>query len=1154
MPNNKAQKISILQKPPLLNLSKNTPWITSDFQTVEDNNAPYINEMLQPLWKQTIEGDSVFDKYGNRYYLQDGNLYKNDKLLQQSITQKHFKRTDITEEYGKYLSFDIDPSGKLAYIDLDTTGDVSFYYNNNLVKTRHLFSSGTVVTSRVRICCDEVGENPYPIAVIVYRDVTDALKYCILSPTVNNTDTISWKNQVIKNAGTAANNIISGIDVTRSYPLINICTYGTRYGITLISNFAKNLLATRTNNEFADGIETFVIDGSTLYRYGSDLLPAITTQTKVVTSTYGEYWNFSFTATNNAQNATALYDGTSFYEYDGTNIGNVLTGVTFTDAGYTVTINGTTFNAYNYIRYQQILTITSRAVGPLGSPSWAVLYTTFDGDSYWSDYSTDSRVSYTFSKYTTKSTDLIGIESIMVYIDSGSGIFGFDVPEMYWNGQSNFYGEYTTTTTSTVGSLTHPNVFLDSGEMVCYYGFNQASKQSYSTGNYITETANNVDFSTPGAYTWNIIESVPISVSSLSVNSIGRGFAQNFATSTVRLSNIAFATAAPTSGTVIEYNNSNCSDLRYGPGTQYDPSYSYYNDGMYTSGSLDMEAIFTVAGYRSKLNDYSPWNILVNTPSTGATAVWGLSYSNSDEEMGTLVTEWTDVDENTYIIANPDYLIYKDRYNKLYKVSVEDGVVLTSIIDDRYIIINTTDYFNCYDSQLSLLTHYASDYNGRALAGSTSYVTQSYLTEGRTVANGINNAISDSNEVSKDNDRIASILIPSRAVIRPYVSSKFKAFKCRVPYSLNATVKGIDIYYSTLSDTSPYYRYSIRTDGKQTTYKKFDLDGTAFSTSGNILFSPNIFTQYINGAGNNDFVKEATAAYMLTYWNSAPILLYDPTTEVDNVNDFFILQGQYYAVINDKIYSVIYSNGAISEIDAIVDIKGFRFLGNTPAIAFFYSDKLRAIFSFTGDANMSKLWNASKYKNLYLSTNGRYFYDESTQSCFIPTDQGLLVFGTDNSFLLRDYKNITNIQFSNDMFHVMDSGNTYNFAYYKPDDEDFTSQHVLLETSFYGAGGGEVSTIDRWSITLYNPDEKTEGSVKLKTTTLTDTMTESEEVEKEILPGEWDSLSNSVLINYNPKLIKGQGIRLIIDSPWTIQSIIPHIADQGTTTLSKTMR
>ena len=48
MANQKAIRFEV-EFPPLLNLQEDRPHISSDFRSVEHNNAPYINGMLSPM-------------------------------------------------------------------------------------------------------------------------------------------------------------------------------------------------------------------------------------------------------------------------------------------------------------------------------------------------------------------------------------------------------------------------------------------------------------------------------------------------------------------------------------------------------------------------------------------------------------------------------------------------------------------------------------------------------------------------------------------------------------------------------------------------------------------------------------------------------------------------------------------------------------------------------------------------------------------------------------------------------------------------------------------------------------------------------------------------------------------------------------------------
>lgn len=180
------------------------------------------------------------------------------------------------------------------------------------------------------------------------------------------------------------------------------------------------------------------------------------------------------------------------------------------------------------------------------------------------------------------------------------------------------------------------------------------------------------------------------------------------------------------------------------------------------------------------------------------------------------------------------------------------------------------------------------------------------------------------------------------------------------------------------------------------------------------------------------------------------------------------------------------------------------------------------------------------------------FYDESTQSIYVGTEEGLLVFGPDNTYCLEDYKDVVDIEFIDGDIHIIEENAEKNLhkettiRYYHDRDEYETAQ-TYLETSFWGLGANEITSIDRWQITLYDPEHR-EQDVYLQVRTLTDVSTQSEEKKLHINASDWDKYTHSALVSFVPKLIKAQGIRLSIKTIAGIQKIVPHVADQKTST------
>lgn len=180
------------------------------------------------------------------------------------------------------------------------------------------------------------------------------------------------------------------------------------------------------------------------------------------------------------------------------------------------------------------------------------------------------------------------------------------------------------------------------------------------------------------------------------------------------------------------------------------------------------------------------------------------------------------------------------------------------------------------------------------------------------------------------------------------------------------------------------------------------------------------------------------------------------------------------------------------------------------------------------------------------------FYDESTQSIYIGTEEGLLVFGPQNTYCLEDYKDVVDIEFIDGDIHIIEENTEKNLhketiLRYYHDRDGYETAQTYIETSFWGLGATEITSIDRWQIILYDPEMR-EQDVYLQVRSLTDVSTQAEEKKLHVNSNDWDKWSHSVLLSFSPKLIKGQGIRLSIKTDSAIQKIVPHIMDNRTST------
>lgn len=1175
MSNSKANRTT-LQWPPVIDLKSNSGSVDTTFKYYKKINTPYLNNMLSPLYKRNGSNKAVFDKQGNKYSISQDILYKNNEELW-TIENKKFVRTNVTNHFKDYLSFDISGSNEatLSFNDSDNTVTLN-YRDGNLVSPQ-LFDEGAIVTSRVRIV------NNYAIAVVYFTDNSNEyIQYMKYKPGdyYQIRLTATWYTQYARTNPTGTYTP-TAITIKNADPIIFITgLINDTIGVSLISDYGNVV------NPVQTGFITFADKGNNLYVFnGTDLKPASTASSESVTSTYNNYFYITASNTQTNQSGACLRDpddSTVYYDYSTEGVVgdpmNFPIDYTPTNTGETVEINGVTYGKFRYNRVQLVEnTRVACPSNPYPADTWSIIITYKNGDTITqTSEAPNTAIDYTRTRYNYGSgTAQVGMDSVQINWKGETGI----VPKSYW-GRSAYLMSYTETSIQTVNWLVAPNVFFDDGKMYSFWRFTVSTASSWPmqlpAGNRIIESCQitQLDDSTPGSivYSFTTNESINITSDYNVPRSIGYNINQGLFEATVKLNNTAtqYPNAHATSATVsasyhwLEYMNSNSTELRYFPGTSRYTAFNYYanaanikdnTDGTAAGGREDY-AVYVVSGFRAQLGN-THWNILVNTSLGGTSLPNGISYSGYLTEMGTLVTPWASIDDDTYVVADETRVIYRDNSNRWWQISIDDDVELYTLLDDRYIIINTTSYWNCYDSVLNRKFHYATDYNGRALHGSS---TASYMSGdqyySRLCANAINAAY-----VIQPRLAVTSLILPYVGRVRVKVDD-IKAFNSTCPED-NDT-QGIDIYYGgqagETESTWPSCKYQFTLYPYQVpvSKKNFSLERTtyAISTASSSLVSPNIFTQYVNNPGNRDAVKEIDSFYTLIYIinNSTPIFAYSNTSEALNVTDFFCLQGQFYAVINDKIYSIVYDDGVISEQDAIIDIRGMQFIGANPRIAFFWSSQQRAIYSFTGDALLQHFAAASEITGLYSANSdldSRYFYDESSQSIFVPTTYGLFVIGPNNHYLLPEYTKVTNVQFSDDdLTHITNDGITDDISYYPRD--EFDAIPADLESDWWGQGDENIGIIDRWQIVLYDiTGTSPKTYVKVGTRSLNDISATSEIKELTINPADWDKWSHSVLINYNPKLIKGKATRLLVETPMIIAEITAHAATNNAVNLSK---
>jgi hypothetical protein len=525
-------------------------------------------------------------------------------------------------------------------------------------------------------------------------------------------------------------------------------------------------------------------------------------------------------------------------------------------------------------------------------------------------------------------------------------------------------------------------------------------------------------------------------------------------------------------------------------------------------------------------------------------------YENKDY-IGSILADWFTVDTEFCIACNGDNLYYKDNNGSLWKLSLVPVSSETwdyHFIEERYIVFNTTKYFNCYDTKTDKLRHWASDYNNRIMFGFgfTSYSNNTVfkaLLETQ-MFNGFMITSQNANyEMTKDTITGLELgAINYSQCLKDYMTF----ISCGVPYG---AVEGIDFYCGEGNSTSAIYVCSYINGLK---YINNDLVNPyavyPISENGDIRFNPNLFTQFIRSYNNKDMVISDGIAYKLLYYNNViPVMAYYMLDGVEELVGAFVLQTSYYGVSETRLYQMNYSNGV--GVEVVADITNLEYLGALPTQALFWSAQNRAIYSFKGNCIMQLTQYANELTGIY----GKW-YNPATQELFLDTNIGILVFSDLGTYCLEwdtetNARKVSDIFFFKDKFLINlvdDTTYTYYYSYNRL--EGYTSNAIKILTKYYGNGLVPI-TINNIYIRLYNQHvSAAQGTIKFKGYTITDVGMNTDEKTVNIggeTGEQWDSDTYTMLVKYTPQYNRGLGFALDIETTFPIIDIKFDYVESG---------
>ena len=532
-----------------------------------------------------------------------------------------------------------------------------------------------------------------------------------------------------------------------------------------------------------------------------------------------------------------------------------------------------------------------------------------------------------------------------------------------------------------------------------------------------------------------------------------------------------------------------------------------------------------------------PFKVLINNNQLSNLSIYCVSevqiVNSLYSVQGNTVEDWNTIEEIEYI--DSDKCVYKT-FNDDYFVIEKTAPKL--MVKYNQIVVNCNYELNAYDLIQQKVTHFAPDWNNSIIKYSSYHdpYTNNYMNQSLFGLAKIASAINEYN--LKDNP---SLLLNEVFIIDVFLNWKGYEF---FPYQ--SSIYPSCIYISLLKDNAINFYSSVwgsATPSEECIYRfsgsvffmyNDNLTNLPFPTNkdGNVQYAPNIFSEFIYNFGIDVFVKNGKNVYQLMKEGQETVMAFFLGTLVENLDKVFIIQGQYYGILEDKIFSIQFQNGVISNISFIVNVQNLEYVGNTPYEALFFSKTNRCLYSFTGA-------NVLNQKQLVDKINEvrNYLYNPATQTVFLITDIGVLFYGLFGMFLL-EYTNITNIFLMNNGIALSDNNGNYRYVKYYLDEEDegYTKQNINVETSFYGMNNQTVTINDCLYFRIFS-EEHEEGDLKVSATTISLHGRKTEETTFKIKASDWDKITHTIYLRYQPKTQRGLGVAFAIDSPFKIASL-----------------
>ena len=564
-------------------------------------------------------------------------------------------------------------------------------------------------------------------------------------------------------------------------------------------------------------------------------------------------------------------------------------------------------------------------------------------------------------------------------------------------------------------------------------------------------------------------------------------------------------------------------------------------------------------------SDYSPEWLYTNA--------WGFKLIyNKDALVGisrnnSIVVPWNDVDENTLTIVGDDIYYYSlnsdawmhinvSKENELKAIKIGNNLLLNSLIDNCYKedIVSTYNVdvslaeFVVGSPRVGLINLYGINYKtyignydlgNNWLTKMLEFIknAQAYYISLSTENNGpIWAASTLLNYTKATNTRKEGWQYTLTPSIDTHIFD-YGYYLNKLSFYSNAA---IDAYTSSsgsiLSYFKSWYNGAAKYNNKLTDTEKSMTEPTYYNLSPNI----DIMT-FIDGFNTIALIKVGNNTVQLLVKESELLLVYNLLSNVGNISDYFVLQGQQYGIINNYINKVDMVNGQVVAQTPITSVEGLKFLGNTDRQAFFFSQMNKTILYFAADNTLEFLMDATELDSNTTTT----VFAKQTNDIFLLLNDKVVVF-TNSGSMFEILSRAEYITFGENNW----SDGNKTWSYYKTS-LDQERVPIELETLWYGdTVNRKPMTVDCVYIELYD-DNYMPGKFEISLDSLMNNTVSTKKQTFNVKEKDYDRITKTVYLRYQPSAQNCAAFKLNINSELPIKRLAIGYTAEGISLISK---